>query len=182
MFNGITIDKGAVASTILDEPYAEERRGSSMIYSGIFNSKSGVNKLNQFIQAEKITKDVNNSYGSIQKLHTRDNDVTVFCEDKVLKVLAQKDALYNADGNPQLISTNLVLGQAVPYVGDFGISKNPESFADYGYRSYFADKSRGGILRLSMDGLTPISNKGMSDYFEDNFKLSTTVLGNYDEK
>jgi len=180
-FNGIIIDKGAIASTILDEPYAEERRSGSMIYSGVFNSKSGVNKLNQFIQAEKITKDINNSYGSIQKLHTRDNDVTVFCEDKVLKVLAQKDALYNADGNPQLISTNLVLGQAIPYMGDFGISTNPESFADYGYRSYFADKDRGGVLRLSMDGLTPISNKGMSDYFEDNLKLSTTVIGNYDE-
>ena len=140
------------ASATLDEPFAEERRKSSIIYSGVFNSTSGVNKLNQFIQAEKITKDLNDAYGSIQKLHSRDNDITVLCEDKVLKVLANKDAIFEADGDSRLVSTNNVLGQAVPYAGDFGISKNPESFADFSFRSYFSDKDRGKVLRLSIDG------------------------------
>ena len=34
---------------------------------------------------EKITKDLNPSYGSIQALKTRDRDVVVFTEDKTLK-------------------------------------------------------------------------------------------------
>ena len=41
--------------------------------------------------AEKITKDLNPTYGSIQKLFSRDTDLIAFCEDKVLRVLANKD-------------------------------------------------------------------------------------------
>ena len=180
-FNGITIDKGPIASTVLDEPYAEERRATGLIYSGLFNSKVGLNDTNQFIIAEKITKDLNNVYGSIQKIHQRDNDLVVFCEDKVLRVLANKDALFNADGNAQLIATDRVLGQAVPYAGDYGISKNPESFADYAFRSYFSDKDRGKVFRLSLDGITDISGKGMGDYFSDNLSAASSVIGSYDE-
>ena len=59
-------------------------------------------------------------------------------------------------------------------------SNNPESFAVDSYRVYFADKQRGAILRLSMDGLTPISDYGMKDYFKDNLKSATSILGSYD--
>ncbi len=179
-FNAAFIDKGTKASTVLEEPYQSERRLTGLIYSGIYNSTSGLNSLNQFIQAEKITKDLNPIYGSIQKLHTRDTNLVALCEDKILRILANKDALFNADGNANVTSNNNVLGQAVPFAGEFGISKNPESFASYGYRAYFSDKKRGVMLRLSMDGLTDISGKGMNDFFYDNLKAATTVLGSYD--
>jgi hypothetical protein len=128
-YNAPQIDKGVKVSTVLAEQYKEERRKNGLIYSGLFNSTSGINRLNQFIAGESITKDINPHYGSIQKLHARNTDLITFCEDKVLKILANKDALYEASGNPQLTATNRVLGQAIPYVGEFGISKNPESFA-----------------------------------------------------
>jgi len=179
-YNAVTIDKGPRVSTILDTDYKEERKINGLIYSGIYNSKSSFNNLNQFIQGEKITKDLNPDYGSIQKLHTRDTNVVVLCEDKVLKVLASKDALFNADGNPQLTATNKVLGQAVPFAGEYGISTNPESFASYGYRCYFSDKKRGAVLRLSMDGITNIAEKGMSKFFRDNLDNSLVVKGSYD--
>tara|TARA_R100000231_G_scaffold25093_2_gene23057 strand:- start:3264 stop:10631 length:7368 start_codon:yes stop_codon:yes gene_type:complete len=179
-YNAVTIDKGPRVSTILNEDYKEETKYNSIIYSGIYNSKSSFNNLNQFIQGEKITKDLNPDYGSIQKLHTRDTNIVVLCEDKVLKVLATKDAIFNADGNPQLTATNKVLGQAVPFAGEYGISTNPESFASYGYRCYFSDKKRGAVLRLSMDGLTNISEKGMSKYFRENLDDSLKVHGSYD--
>ena len=184
-FNQPIIEKGVKVSTVLEENYEEERRSSGLIYSGIYNSDSGVNNLNQFIQAEKITKDLNPSYSSIQKLHSRstaDGDLIAFCEDRVVKILANKDALFNADGNPQLIATDRVLGQAVPYSGEFGISTNPESFASDSYRIYFADKQRGAILRLSRDGLTPISEYGMSDYFKDTLRFSQKIIGSFDDK
>ena len=63
-----------------------------------------------------------------------------------------------------------VIGQITPYRGEFGISKNPESFAVYGFRKYFADKDRGSILRLSHDGMTEISEYGMSNFFRDQLK------------
>ena len=184
-FNQPTIDKGVKVSTVLEENYQEERRENGLIYSGIYNSIPGVNNLNQFIQAEKITKDLNPSYGSIQKLHSRstaDGDLIAFCEDRVLKILANKDALFNADGNSNITSTNNVLGQAIPYSGEYGISKNPESFSYDSFRTYFTDKQRGAVLRLSRDGLTPISDYGMSDYFKDALKFSNKIIGSYDDR
>jgi uncharacterized protein YjhX (UPF0386 family) len=180
-FNAPTIDKGVKVSTVLDEPYEEERRASGLIFSQIFNSTSGVNNLNQFIQGLPITKDLNPAYGSIQKLHARDTDLITLCEDKCLKVLAQKDALFNADGNANITANNNVLGQTIPYVGEYGISKNPESFASYGFRAFFTDKNRGVVLRLSRNGLEEISAQGMRDYFKDKLSTATNVIGNYDD-
>ena len=180
-FNAATIAKGVKASTVLAEQYKEERKKTGLIFSQIYNSTSGVNRTNQFIQAEDITKNLNPEYGSIQKLHTRDTDIITFCEDKVLRVLSNKDALFEADGNAQLTSNARVLGQAVPYVGEYGISKNPESFASFGFRAYFADKARGAIMRLSRDGMTEISMHGMVDYFRDKLSNVGTLLGSYDD-
>ena len=180
-FNTSFIDRGVVVSTTLDAEYKEENKENSFIFSGIFNSTSGVNELNQFIQALPITKDINPIYGSIQKLFVRETDLITFCEDKVLKVLANKDALFNADGNVNLTASTNVLGQAIGYVGEYGISKNPESFSSHAFRIYFADKARGAVLRLSRDGLTTISEKGMSDFFGDNLAASSTILGTYNE-
>ena len=181
-FNLPFISNGVKVSSTLEEgDYKEQRRKYGLIYSGLYNSISGVNSLNQFIAAEKITKDVNPVYGSIQKLHQRNSDLVVFCENKVLKMLANKDAVFNADGNPQLTANNRVLGQTLPFSGEYGISRNPESFASDSYRAYFTDKTRGSVLRLSMDGITPISSAGMKDWFKDNLKLNNTLIGSYDD-
>ena len=184
-FNQPYMLSGVKASTTLEQEYKKEHRKYGLIYSGLYNSTSGMNNLNQFVQAEKITKDINPTYGSIQKLHAgwgQSGDLLAFCEDRVLKILANKDALYNADGDTNITSTNNVLGTATPYSGEYGISKNPESFASESYRAYFSDKVRGSVMRLSMDGLTPISEAGMKDYFKDNLKNNNTIIGSYDDK
>tara|TARA_R110002020_G_scaffold127405_1_gene285834 strand:+ start:1680 stop:7868 length:6189 start_codon:yes stop_codon:yes gene_type:complete len=178
-FNAPIIDNGVKVSTTFSG-YKKEEIKSGMIYSGLYNSKSEVNDLNEFNMAEKITKNLNPSYGSIQALRTRDTDVVVLTEDKALRVLANKDAVFNADGNMQLTATDKVLGTTVPFVGDYGISQNPESLAWDQYRIYFTDKQRGAVLRLSQDGLTPISNVGMKTWFRENLKTSSTILGTFD--
>tara|TARA_R110002012_G_scaffold234813_1_gene408471 strand:- start:3975 stop:10025 length:6051 start_codon:yes stop_codon:yes gene_type:complete len=179
-FNAPVIDNGVKVSTTLDT-YGEERRGSGMIWSGIYNSNSGVNELNEFNMAEAITKDLNPSYGTLQALKTRDTNVVAFCEDKVFKILANKDALYNADGSSNVTASNAVLGDAKAFVGDFGISSNPESLAVDSYRMYFTDKQRGKVLRLSQDGLTPISDVGMTSWFRKNLQPTWQLLGSFDE-
>ena len=179
-FNAATIGKGFKASTTLVD-YSEETRSSGMIYSGIYNSISGVNQLNEFNMAESITKDLNPLYGPIQALKTRDTNVVAFCEDKVLKILANKDALFNADGSTNITSSSNVLGSSVAFAGDYGISSNPESLAADGYRFYFTDRQRGKVLRLSQDGLTPISDAGMTNWFRDNLKDTENILGTFDE-
>jgi len=178
-FNAPIIDNGVKVSSTFTG-YKEDEATNRLIYSGIYNANSNTNNLNEFNMAEKITKDLNPDYGSIQALKTRDTDLIAFTEDKVLRILANKDALFNADGNSNLTATDRVLGQAVPYVGDYGISKNPESLASDQFRIYFTDKQRGAVLRLSRDGLTPISNVGMRAYFRDYLKYTDKAIGSFD--
>ena len=177
-FNEMKFTNGPKASATLEEPYETEVRKNGLIYSGIYNSTSGVNNLNQFISAEKITKDINPTYGGITKLFSRKTDLITLCEDRILKILANKDAVFNADGNPQLVASANVLGQAVPFAGDYGC-QHAESVDVDNYRLYFADKQRRSVLRLSMDGLTPISDAGMRTWFKENL-TGSFILGTYD--
>jgi len=179
-FNESFILNGVRASAVLEEPYEEEHRKYGLIHSGLYNSTSGINNLNQFIQAEKITKDVNPTFGSIQKLYSRTKDLVTLCEDKVLQIFVDRDLLFNAEGQPQLLTSNRFLGTTQPFRGNYGISKNPESFAAESFRAYFTDKQRGAVLRLSIDGLTPISDAGMHDFFRDNLKDGGRLYGSYD--
>ena len=165
-YNNIQLDYGARAYLNEDNP-TQQRRENAIIYSGLFNSNTGFNETNVFSAAEVITKAVDPNNGSIQRLYAEDTNLIIFQENKVSRALIDKDAIYSAEGGGSVTSSSLVIGQIVPYVGDFGISKNPESFAVYGFRKYFTDKYRNTIMRLSRDGLTEISQYGMVDYFRD---------------
>ena len=166
-FNNVSTDLG-VKAYLNEENPIQKHRVNSLIYSGSFNSDTNFNETNVFPVGDAISKSLDPHNGSVQKLYAEDTNLIVFQEDKVSRALIDKDAIYSAEGGGSVTSTNLVIGQFVPYVGDFGISKNPESFGVYGFRKYFADKNRNAIMRLSRDGLTEISNYGMVDYFRDN--------------
>ena len=113
--------------------------------------------------------------GSIQKLYAYNTNLTIFQENKVSKALIDKDAIYSAEGQGTPVSSlKVVIGQIIPYKGEYGISTNPESWAQYGFRQYFADRFRNCILRLSNDGLTEISSYGMTDYFRDRLDTITS--------
>ena len=106
----------------------------------------------------------------------------IFCESKVFGGPVNKDIIFNADGNGQLITSNKVIGTLTPYSGDYGISTNPESFASDEFRIYFTDKDQGAVLRLSRDGITPIHEYGMEDWFNDNLKSAQALVGSFDDK
>ncbi len=167
-FNGTQVGYG-VRAYLVEDTSQGEIRSNALIYSGVYNSNTGLNETNVFPQAEQITKAVDPANGSIQKLHALDSNLAIFQENKVSNALIDKDAIYSAEGGGTVTSSNLVIGQVTPYVGEYGISTNPESFANYGYRRYFTDKYRNSVMRLSRDGLTEISRYGMSDFFRDEF-------------
>jgi len=181
-YNNTSTDLG-VKAYIVEDNDAQQRRKNSLIYSGIFNSRTGVNQSNQFSTAEEITRSVDPSGGSIQKLYAEDTNLIIFQEDKVNRALIDKDAIYSAEGSAITTTANLVIGQIVSYAGEYGISTNPESFAVYGYQKYFTDRNRNAVLRLSRDGITEISNYGMVDFFRDKLSLVGTtgkIIGSYD--
>ncbi len=173
-YNNTNVDYGVRA--YIEEEYPQSAiRFNSMIYSGIYNARTGVNNTNQFPVGEDIVKSVDPRNGSIQKIYAEDTNLIIFQENKVNRALIDKDAIYSAEGGGTVTSANVVIGQIVPYAGEYGISDNPESFAVYGFRKYFTDKNKGAVLRLSHDGITEISRYGMTDFFRDQFATVDTV-------
>ena len=168
-FNDVATDYGAKA--YLKEDFNKpEIRTNALIHSGLYNSRTGINNTNVFSVGESIMRAVDPQKGTIQRLYAEDTNLVIFQEDKVNRALIDKDQIYTTEGGTQTLPPGTVIGQITPYVGEFGISKNPESFAVYGFRKYFADKDRGSIMRLSRDGLTEISEYGMSNFFRDALK------------
>ena len=184
-YNNTTVDFGVKAYIAEDNPQ-QQNRINTMIYSGIFNSRTGVNNTNQFSVAEEITRSVDPANGSIQLLYAEDTNLIIFQEDKVSRALIDKDAIYSAEGSALTTSGRLVIGQIVPYAGEYGISKDPSSFAVYGYRKYFTDRKRNTVLRLTTNGaMVEISSYGMHDFFRDKLSaLGTTrqnrIIGGFD--
>jgi hypothetical protein len=167
-YNNLSVDFG-VKAYIVDTNNTAAIRSSNLIYSGIFNSRTGINNTNQFSVGEEITKGLDPVNGSIQKLYAEDTNLIIFQENKISRALIDKDAIYSAEGAGTVTSSNVVIGQTQAYAGAYGISKDPGSFAVYGYRKYFTDRYRNVVLRLSQDGITEISQYGMVDYFRDEF-------------
>ena len=184
-YNNTTVDFGVKAYIVEDERTGS-RRNSSLIYSGIFNSRTGINQTNVFSVGEDITKTADPANASIQKLYAEDTNLVIFQELKVSRALIDKDAIYNAEGGGAVTSSNLVIGVIQPYAGEYGISQNPESFAIYGYQKYFSDQNNNAMLRLSLNGIEEISRYGMRDFFRDDLNRIRTssgpgkVIGAYD--
>ena len=165
-FNNTQVELGPRAY-LKEDSNDVRHRESSLIYSGIFNSRTNINETNVFSVGQDITRTIDPHNGTVQLIHALDNNLAIFQENKVSQALIDKDAIYSTEGNQTTALTSKVLGPVTPYVGDYGISRNPESFANFGFRRYFADKDRNSIMRLSRDGLTEISQYGMKDWFRD---------------
>ena len=181
-FNSVELTKGVRVNTPTDR-YAAERKPYGLTWSGVYNSRTGINRLNQFITADGITKELEPNYGSLQLLHTRDTNLIAACEDKIFRILADKDLLYNADGGGNVSASNRVLGQTTPFVGEYGISKNPESFASYGNNFWITDAARGVVLQVTPANgqINEVSSMGLKDHFRDRLHSATKLVGAYDD-
>ena len=182
-FNSTSMVKGIRVNTP-EANYGEELRKNGLIFSGLYNSRTGINELNKFNLTDGITKDLEPNYGGIQKLFALDTNLLAFCEDKVFKILADKDALFNADDGVNVTATNLVLGQAMGFGGNYGISTHPESFAYFNNNIFFTDAKRGAVMQLTPSNgqLFPISRNGMSNFFRDRLgalNTSNKIIGIY---
>jgi hypothetical protein len=174
-----------VSSVLRGEEFKEEHRFSNLTYSGVYSFN--VNNLNEFNLGLLNFKELEPSFGLIQKLFARATDILVLQEDKISYVLAGKNLLSDSAAGGAVTSVPEVLGTQIARIEEYGISNNPESFAQYGYDKYFTDSKRGVLLQLkgaayNNDQLIVVSNFGMSSWFRDLFLEDggTEKLGGYD--
>lgn len=177
----LSIDTRPTAKS--ESEYREIRRYADLTYSQPYVESVGLNGLNNFNQSLSNYKDdIVKKYGSIQKLYARDTDLLVFQEDKVSRVLYGKELIVGADGDSNVASIDKVLGTQIMYSGEHGISRNPESMAISGTRIWWTDEKRNQVCRLSLDGVTVISEYGLTSFFRNMFtqSMNKAKIGSYD--
>ena len=108
-YNNTTVELGPRAFIVEDEPNSSIRF-NSLIYSGIYNSTTGVNDTNVFSVGDDITKSADPANGSIQKLYAEDTNLVIFQENKVSRALIDKDAIYTAEGSTSISNINTTIG------------------------------------------------------------------------
>jgi hypothetical protein len=178
---------GERVTAVAQEQYRKANRYASMTYSGIYNAETNINKLNEFNLSLANFKDLEKSFGPINRLYARRTDVLVLQEDKISYVLAGKNLLSDSAGGGQIASIPEVLGTQIARIEDYGISNNPESFSVFGGEVYFTDIKRNSVLNLrggssQSDALSVVSDMGMKYWFRDEFKNSQNYfkIGGYD--
>ena len=149
--------------------FKQTRREATIFFSEPFVPNTAINGLGTFFPDVSF-KEYDKSFNSIQKLFSINDRLIILQEDKVSYAMVSRAVLFDASSTQNVAISDSVLSSSVPYSGDFGIAKNPESFANFGFRSYFVDAKSRTVLRLSQDGLTPISEHGMKNFFTDYFE------------
>jgi hypothetical protein len=154
--------------TVLPDAKTVYRTGS-VTYSDPFLIDVQTNGLSSFNPTLANFYDLNYIHGSVRYMHNRDDSV-IFLQDKKCGLFpVNRNIVQYADGGQNLTVSTDVVGMPQYYQGEFGVNNNPESVAVEAGRLYFADIRNGKVIRISRDGITPISEQGMDSYFKDKF-------------
>ena len=162
------------------DDYKEITRVASLTYSDVYEVTTSYNGINEFNLSKANYKDLDPSFGKIAKIISRNGDLTVIQNNRVSRVLYSKSVIYNADGSGNVSQNNNVLGQEVPYQGEFGITNNIYSATKWNGDIYFADERRGSVIRLTDNGIFPISTYGMISWFNDHLYVGSNVVSSFD--
>ena len=144
------------------------RRKASITYSDAFVIDSDRLNLSSFNLSLANWSDVDIIYGGINSIVSRGDALTIIQQTKTLQLPINKNIVEYADGSTNLAVSKQVLGVASYYAGDYGTS-NPESVIERFGVLYFCDINSRKVIRISADGITPISEKGMDSYFQNLF-------------
>lgn len=180
-FNARTLEYSQRATSNIED-YKQVHNENELVWSGVYQQTTSVNRLNEFNLSTVNFKYADKMLGSIQLLYARDTDLLMFQEHKVSSVLYGKNLLSDSTGGGTVASVPEVLGTIIALPYENGISKNPESFTIYGQDLFFTDAYRGAVIQLSGEGMTQISSYGMKNYFKNMFHdgLNKRKLGTFD--
>ena len=161
------------------------RRRSSITYSDPYVIDSDRLNLSSFNPSLANWIDLDLIYGPINSLVPRGDALTVIQQSKASQLPVGKNVIEFADGASNVTASRNVLGVPSYYAGDYGTS-SPESVVERFGVVYFSDANASKVIKLGGDGITPISDNGMSSFFENKFKNlsvntdSVRIVGGFD--
>ena len=183
-FSSKTISKGKPYAYI---PEARTvRRKCSITYSDAYVLDSDRLNLSSFNASLANWSDLDISNGAVDKLISRGDAITVLQERKASQIPVGRNLIEYSNGDAGVAVSRNVLGVPSYYAGSYGSSGNPESVINRFGVVYFTDLNSRKVIRLSADGITPISDKGMDSYFQKLFEnldenvTTPKIIGGFD--
>ena len=107
----------------------------------------------------------------------RDDYLLAFQENRVARVPIEKDIITSPTTSGIVSLSTNVLNTPQYYSGDFGCGDNPESVLIRDGSGFFVDTSRKKLVRLTSEGLSPISENGVDNMFKSNLDAFTAQGG-----
>jgi hypothetical protein len=140
----------------IQDPYAKQTYFPTLVrYSLEYQAGTSINQTNRFYAANFDEYD--REKGDIQRLKTRGRQLRVFQNRACGVVPILQSLVQTADGNGVLSQSAEIINRIQYYLGEYGVGTQFCSLASSGQADYFSDPVRGCQVRLSSDGITPIS-------------------------
>ena len=156
----------------IQDQYAKETYYPTLVrYSQNYQQGTQNNKTNIFYTANFDEYD--RQRGDIRRLKVRGSQMRVFQSRGCGAVGVFENMIFNADGSDNLIQTDKIINTIHYYSGNYGMGWMNTSLASSANADYFVDPVRGYQIRLSQDGMTPISEVYKAQYY------ITSLAGKY---
>jgi len=148
---------------VVDE-YAKETYYPTMVrYSLDYQAGTNINNTNTF--AASNFDEYDRERGDIQRLKVRARQLRVFQNRACGVVPVLQNLVSTADGGSVLSQSSQIINNIQYYQGEYGIGIQFCSLASSAQADYFSDPVRGCQVRLSADGITPISELYKAHYY-----------------
>ena len=148
---------------VIDEAAKSQYFPALIRFSQSFIQGTNINNLSRFYPEN--FEEADNSFGDILRLKTRENFIRIFQRYKVGMVPIYRSIIVDNASSSQVAISERLLNKPNYYAGEYGIDKYGSSLVSTDYGDYFIDSVNRAIVRVSLDGMTNISDTySMADF------------------
>ncbi len=168
---------------VIDETAKSQYFPALLRFSNSYIQGSNINNLNRFYPENQ--EEADNSFGDILRLKTRENFIRMFQRYKVAMIPIYRSIIVDNATSTQVALSEKLLNRPNYYAGEYGIDKYGSSLVSTDYGDYFLDTINRAIVRVSLDGMTNISDTyNVSAYANDNLDENSYGYGyfNYENR
>jgi hypothetical protein len=141
------------------------RRPATIMYSNKSIPQTSVINLGTVYYQNQ--RDADFSSGDISFIKSEGDSVIIFQRNRIGRAFVDRRIVRGIAGDAEIIAQGDApspVSEVQYYEGEYGVPTFEESITWHGGRIYFFDDVRGVYCRLSQNGVTPISKKGVDNY------------------
>ena len=165
------------------ENAATYNRKNGITYSDSYEQDVANLSLSSFNPSLSNFSYIDRQFGPLNYIGNFNGNLVGIQDNKMSLIPIEGSIISYSEGQSGLAISTDVINKEQYASGDFGVSKKDlPSVLQKDNQLYFFDRSRNAILRYAGDQLTPITEKGVKNFFYQKFNndLSSSVVSGYD--